>query len=366
MNTILLTVSGVMDPDVEGMIARGERPRADYMAMARAFRADLIDYTTARRDTGWIGKWLEKLGGPNLTLAWACFKRRKQHRVIFTDGEQVGIPLALLLKFASSNPRPRHLMIVHVLSAGKKRPFFDWLGVQSHIDIFFVYASWQKQFIQSRWNIAPERVILTPFTVDADFFKPSQVQRTHALSELDGQHKPIICAVGLEYRDYPTLIAAVRGLDVQVVVAAASLWSKRPNTAAKQILPENVILRKLTLFELRQLYAMSRFVIVPLLNVNFQAGVTTILEAMAMEKAVICSRTAGQTDVVVEGETGLYVPPGDPAALRAAVVSLLRNPSRTEEMGKKGRLHVEQAMNLDRYVARLHAVVRQSNRVSDL
>jgi hypothetical protein len=38
---------------------------------------------------------------------------------------------------------------------------------------------------------------------------------------------------------------------------------------------------------------------VPLLDVPFQAGVTTILEAMAMEKTVICSRTLGQTDVHV-------------------------------------------------------------------
>jgi glycosyltransferase involved in cell wall biosynthesis len=361
MNTILLTVSGVMDPDVEGMIARGERPRTDYIAMAQAFGADLMDYAAARRSTGWVGKWLEKLGGRNLTLAWACFRCRKQYRVIFTDGEQVGIPLALLLKFASSNPRPRHLMIAHVLSTGKKRPFFDWLGVQSDVDIFFVYASWQKQFIETHWKIAPERVILMPFMVDANFFKPSQVRSTHAMADLNGQRKPVICAVGLECRDYPTLMAAVQGLDVQVVVAAASPWSKWANTAAKQILPENVMLRKLSLFELRQLYAMSQFVVVPLLNVNFQAGVTTILEAMAMEKAVICSRTVGQTDIVVEGETGLYVPPGDPAALRAAVVSLLRNPSRAEEMGKKGRLHVEQAMNLDRYVARLKRVVRQAS-----
>ena len=360
MNDILLTVSGVIDPDLEAMIARGERPRADYIAMARAFRADLMDYTTARRSTGWVGKWLEKLGGPNLTLAWACFKHRKQYRVVFTDGEQVGIPLALLLKLVNSGPRPRHLMIAHLLSTGKKRLFFDWLGVQSHIDTFFVYASWQKHFIESHWNIAPERVILTSFMVDADFFKPSQVLRTQALSELNGQHKPLICAVGLECRDYPTLMAAVQGLDVQVVVAAASPWSKRANTAADQVIPENVLLRSFSLFELRQLYAMSQFVVVPLLDVNFQAGVTTILEAMAMEKAVICSRTLGQTDVLVEGQTGLYVPPQDPLALRAAISSLMSNPPRAEQMGKNARLHIEQAMNLDLYVARLDRIVRQA------
>ena len=360
MNEILLTVSGVIDPGLEAMVARGERPRADYLAMAQAFQADLMDYKTARRGGGWVDKWLEQLAGPNLVLAWGCFKRRKEYRVIFTDGEQVGIPLALLLKLFNRGPRPRHLMISHLLSTAKKRPFFDWFGVQSHIDIFFVYASWQKRFIESRWNIAPERVILMSFMVDADFFKASQIQRTNPLPELNGQRKPIICAVGLECRDYPTLMAAVQGLDVQVVVAAASPWLKRPNTAANQPVPENVILRSFSLFELRQLYAICQFVVVPLLDVNFQAGVTTILEAMAMEKAVICSRTLGQTDVVVDGETGLYVPPQDPAALRAAIASLLGDPRRAERMGKKARLYIEQAINLDLYAARLHGIVRQA------
>ena len=95
----------------------------------------------------------------------------------------------------------------------------------------------------------------------------------------------------------------------------------------------------------------------PLYNVNFQAGVTAILEAMAMERAVICSRTPGQTDVIVEGETGLYVPPEDPRALRQAIEYLLANPDVAERMGKAGRKRIEELMSLDRYVARLSEYV---------
>jgi glycosyltransferase involved in cell wall biosynthesis len=360
MNDVILTVSGVIDPDMNTLMARGKRPQADYLAMARAFGADLIDYAEARRRMGRVETGLQKIGGPNLLLAWSCFKRRKQYRVIFTDGEQVGIPLALLLKFASIGPRPRHLMISHNLSPFKKRPFFDWLDVQSHIDTFFVYASWQKQFIETRWNICSNRVVLTPFRVDTEFFNPSKVHKIATPNERIRPDKPTVCAVGLECRDYPTFIAAVQGLDIQVVIAAASPWSKRPNTAANQVISENVTVCSLNWFELRRLYAMSECVVVPLFDVPFQAGVTTILEAMAMEKAVICSRTAGQTDVIVEGETGLYVSPQDSQALREAIVSLLKNPARAKQMGKKGRLQVERAMNLESYAARLREFVNQA------
>jgi len=88
----------------------------------------------------------------------------------------------------------------------------------------------------------------------------------------------------------------------------------------------------------------------PLYPVNFQAGVTAILEAMAMGKAVLCTRTPGQTDVVIEGETGLYIPPGDPAALRQAIEHLLAHPEEAARMGANGRNIIETRMSLDRYV----------------
>jgi glycosyltransferase involved in cell wall biosynthesis len=355
-----LTVSGTIAPDIKAQIERGERPLTDYIAMARTFNADLIDFAEARRQTGMIGKIMEKLGGPKLMLAWACFVLRKKYRVIFTDGEQIGLPLALFLKFFGFGSRPRHLMIVHILSVGKKMIFLDWLGLQSHIDIFFVYATRQKQFIEDRWKVPGDRVVFTPFMVDANFFGPDQAGQTQDLLPFEPGKRPIICSVGLEFRDYPTLMEAVKGLDVEVVIAAGSPWSKRTDTTADQEIPNNVLVRRFTQFELRDLYAQSAFMVMPLFNVEFQAGVTALLEAMAMEKAIICSATPGQTDVVVEGETGLYVPPEDPSALRSAIVKLLDNPEEAARMGGNGRQRIINYMSLERYVERLSQYVLQN------
>jgi glycosyltransferase involved in cell wall biosynthesis len=353
MASVLLTVSGVVAPDVAEQVACGARPRADYHELANAFDADLIDYAEARRSGGWFGRLLERAGGLDLTLAWACFKRRGSYQAIFTDGEQIGVPLAWFSKFIGAGAsRPRHLMIVHILSVKKKMLFFDRFGVQSHIDRFFVYSTWQKRFIERRWRIAPERVIFTPFMVDTRFFAPEQV--TPSTSDT-----PLICSVGLEARDYPTLLAAVRDLDVCVTIAAASPWSKRADSTQDQAIPKNVTVHRFSQFDLRQLYADSRFMVMPLHNVEFQAGVTAILEAMAMGRAVICTRTPGQTDVIIDGETGLYVPPGDPQALAAAIKYLLANPREAERMGQAGRRLVEQSMSLDCYVERLRDVVAE-------
>lgn len=362
MNDVLLTVSGTIDAGIDAQIAQGARPEADYIAMAKAFAADLLDYAAAWRQGGFFGRLLAALGGPNLLLAWVCFRQRQRYRVIFTDGEQVGIPLAFLFKFFSWGKRPQHLMIAHLLSVGKKMLLIDRLQLHTAIDRYFVYSTWQKQFIESRWPVAPERVVFTPFMVDSHFFAPQQAGGASNLLGLKDEKRPILCAVGLEFRDYPTLLQAVDGLDLLVVVAAASPWSKRKDSTAGQEIPANVIVHRFSQYELRDLYALSHFMVMPLYDVNFQAGVTALLEAMAMGKAVICSRTPGQTDVVVEGETGLYVPPEDAEALREAILYLWHHPQEAKRMGQNGRRRIDDYMSLDCYVERLQRYVQKARR----
>jgi glycosyltransferase involved in cell wall biosynthesis len=304
-----------------------------------------------RSTNGVFSALLEMLAGRNGRLAWECWKLRYRYDVLFTDGEQVGIPLALLLKLLGRGPlRARHVMIVHTLSVGKKQVLFDWFGIQSHIDRFFVYSTWQKSFIESRWNVSPCAVIFTPFMVDHRFFSIERTSSTRAAGT-----RPMICAVGLERRDYPTLMDAVRDLPVEVVIAAASPWSKQADSTSRELVPANVTVRKFTQFELRQLYADAAFMVMPLYNVTFQAGVTAILEAMSMGRAVVCSLTPGQTDVIVDGDSGIYVPPEDAAALRAAIVRLLDDPGAALRMGRNARRVIEERMNLDSYVAGLRA-----------
>ena len=56
-----------------------------------------------------------------------------------------------------------------------------------------------------------------------------------------------------------------------------------------------------------------------------------------MKRAVVASNVGGLPDTVQDGETGLLVPPGDPATLAAAVTSLLTDPLRRQAMGSLGR-----------------------------
>jgi glycosyltransferase involved in cell wall biosynthesis len=65
-----------------------------------------------------------------------------------------------------------------------------------------------------------------------------------------------------------------------------------------------------------------------------------LLEAMACETPVVCSAIGGMPELVVDGETGIVVPPDDVPALGAAVEGLLDDPARAARLGAAGRARV--------------------------
>ena len=77
---------------------------------------------------------------------------------------------------------------------------------------------------------------------------------------------------------------------------------------------------------------------------------------MAMGKAVIATRIRGQVDVLHDGVEGLYVPPGDPVALREAIDHLLRHPDEAARMGAAGRAAVLERHRLDDIARALAAI----------
>lgn len=337
---VLVTVSGTIPPDLIPSIAAQRRPRADYIEIAVSSDGELLDRPMVRAELGPIGSLLERLAGPDVAMAVACALRRSRHRVVFTDGEQVGIPYAIISRLLRQ--RPLHVMVGHRLSAPKKVWLHRWLRLEQCIDLLVVYASEQRRHAIEELRYPPDRVILHPFMVDTEFWQPDGL-------EVDGCTRPLIAAVGQELRDYRTLVEAVRGVDADLFIAAASPWSKRSDSSAGIDLPPNVHVGRLDQFALRQLYAEASLVVVPLQETDFQAGITTILEAMSMGRATICTRTDGQTDTIVDGETGRYVPPRDVPALRATIEELLGDPEECDRLGKAARRWAEGNADIKRY-----------------
>jgi glycosyltransferase involved in cell wall biosynthesis len=66
-----------------------------------------------------------------------------------------------------------------------------------------------------------------------------------------------------------------------------------------------------------------------------------VMEAMAAAKPVVATRVGGVPELVVEGETGILVPPEDTEALALAMLDLLQDPLKGRSMGEAGRKRVQ-------------------------
>jgi len=72
-----------------------------------------------------------------------------------------------------------------------------------------------------------------------------------------------------------------------------------------------------------------------------------LLEAMAVGRPVVATDVGGNPEVVVDGETGLIVPPNDPHQLAASIQKLLEAPELAAEMGAAGRQRVIERYQID-------------------
>ncbi|MBN2569755.1 MAG: glycosyltransferase [Deltaproteobacteria bacterium] len=158
-------------------------------------------------------------------------------------------------------------------------------------------------------------------------------------------------------KDHRTLIKAVselcsRGIDVECLLAGDGVMKND----VEKLSHELGISRKVHLLGTCTdvpdvLKAMDVFV----LSSRWEGMPNVILEAMACSKPVVATRVGGSPEVVVDGETGLLVTPGDPVVLADAVGKILSDEELRDRMGRSGRRRIEEVFTVDKMVMETEA-----------
>lgn len=180
-------------------------------------------------------------------------------------------------------------------------------------------------------GLPDERVVTVRLGIDAEFFTPGE-----ALDE-----RPVVVTVGKDLaRDYGTFAAAVAGLEAEGRIAAL------PRNLEGVALPPNVTAAMLDPLELRDHYRRATCVVISQFRDAYpvgteHGGTTALLEAWAMEKAVIATDRATLREYIREGEDGLIVPAEDPSAMRSAIERVVGDPDLRRRLGAAGRKRVE-------------------------
>lgn len=74
------------------------------------------------------------------------------------------------------------------------------------------------------------------------------------------------------------------------------------------------------------------------------------IEAAAMGKPVVATGVDGTCEVVVDGQTGILVPPAQPQAFAQALISLLQNPDQQKRLGEAGKRRAQEMFSLEQQI----------------
>jgi glycosyltransferase involved in cell wall biosynthesis len=80
-----------------------------------------------------------------------------------------------------------------------------------------------------------------------------------------------------------------------------------------------------------------------------------LLEGMALARPIVASAVGGIPEMLVDGESGVLVPPDDAGALAAAVIALLREPARRAAVGAAAHARLTTRFSLDGFAAAMYA-----------
>jgi glycosyltransferase involved in cell wall biosynthesis len=238
------------------------------------------------RLAGWINCLATGLGGVGGDVQTVLTHHRAANRsaLILSTVDTVGIPL-VFFKRAGLIRRPLLYVSIGLPERIQKITATGILRLYrnafQHVDRFIAYG-WEEALWIRRWLGLPEdspKVVFMPFGVDSDYFSP----RPDIVPSID------VLTIGADpQRDFKTLFRiASRQPRVTFRVIAS-----KDHAAGFTTVPGNVeILVDLPFPEIRDHLATARVIALPIHENTYSAGTTTLLQAMAMARPVVVSKT---------------------------------------------------------------------------
>jgi glycosyltransferase involved in cell wall biosynthesis len=208
-------------------------------------------------------------------------------------------------------------------------------------------------------GVNPDRIVPIHYGLPfADPPRPGQVRREFKLPA----EAPIIGIVGrlTEQKGHRTLLHAFAGLLDEHPHARLLVVGEGELRPALQTLARELDIAGRVIFtgyrdDAPRLMADCDVVAVPSLWEGFGL---VLLEAMNAGKPVVASRVSAIPEIVLDGQTGLLVPPGDAQALASALGRLLGEPALAGEMGRLGRERLRSHFSVERMVDETEQVYR--------
>jgi starch synthase len=222
------------------------------------------------------------------------------------------------------------------------------VSVESAAAVIAVSNGMRADLLATYPSVPPDRVHVIHNGIDTDQYAPDEQTDILAKYGIDPA-APTVAYVGriTRQKGLPVLLHAAVSLpdDVQLVLCAGQADTEEISAEVTHLVTHlretrsKVVWLTGMLQKTEVIQILSHATVFACPSLYEPLGIVN-LEAMACGTAVVASSVGGIPEVVVDSQTGLLVPPGEPETLAAAITSLVTDPARAAAMGQLGRQRV--------------------------
>lgn len=262
------------------------------------------------------------------------FKVLRKYDLIISHGAQSGIGLAFVRSLIGGKLPPHLIIDIGSLNGGrdKKGEIALFRFAMRSVKGLIYHAKQQKMHYEKYFPRLLENSRFVPFGADTELFLVPQCQ----------SNENYLLSIGYAKRDWATLMSAYNGLPIPRPDLKI-LGTAKPIPGA---LPKGVSTTGRVSFKdmIKQISA-ARFIVIPLPYIRYAVGQMTVLQSMAMGKAVVVSKVPSMIDYITDGHDGIFYAPADVDDLREKLRYLIENPTIAESIGKNARITIEGTFN---------------------
>jgi glycosyltransferase involved in cell wall biosynthesis len=271
--------------------------------------------------------------------------------VVFSTVDTVGIPLLLLKRAGLLRVPVVYVSIglperLEQLRRGPMRSLYA--GALRQVETIVAYSETEAERLRGWIGPAAPPVVFVPFGVDLRVFRPV----------VDIEPDVDVLSIGADpRRDFDLLLTiAARRPELSFRIVASAEHARALERRLRNVEVETDV----PLEQVRDRLARARVVALPVRDNSYSGATTVLLQAMAMAKRVVVSRTAAIAEGyhLEDGVNCRLVDPGNVGAFEQALLEELTGAGAASDLGARARQTVERNLSWERYTDALWRILR--------
>lgn len=287
-----------------------------------------------------------------------CIPKLKKYDLVLSHGMQSGIVLCLWRRLFGKG-RYKHIVFdIGAFNSGREegRALRLMQFASKSLDGVIYHTEIQKEYYAKCHPWLSDKAEFISFGADSEYFERQRKSEEgnaeqKGIGEKGGQEHYILC-IGYNKRDWNTLIQAYG--EIKTNIHLRLIGNKEIKTENPQI----EVLDRIDITELKDQIENAYFCVLPLKSFRYSYGQMTLLQQMAMGKAVIVADVPSVSAYLKEGAV-LWYEAENKEMLKEKMVQLIEEPDLCEKLGREAEYAVKTIFNEKNMALKIEKTIEQ-------